>query len=70
MSAAMRYTWSMGFNCDAATALLLFTPCSMQPTASESRKPSSISLTASASEKLSTSCGKAALSSAVSDGLP
>ena len=69
MSAAMRNTASTGLSCEAAAALLLLNPCVMQAMASASRRPSSTSFTPSASVKVSSSCGKVLLNSAVSDGV-
>ena len=48
MSAAMRNTASTGFDCDAAHLLFLFRPCVTHAIASASRRPSSMSCTASA----------------------
>ena len=69
MSAAMRNTASTGLSCDADDLLFFFRPCVTQAIASASRKPSSMSCTASPSVKFSSSCGKALLSTAASDGV-
>ena len=67
VSADMRNSWSTGLGCD--DDVFLFVPCTMQPTASASRMPSSMSFTVSASVKYCSISGKVRVSSAVSGGV-